>query len=73
MGAEWIQESGNPARDAGFLAALAAMGWVRRQRFEELRLVALYGVDYLRGVERCLQARGLSLTASIVERRHWRR
>ncbi len=69
----WVQESGHPAGDAAFLAALARSGWRDMKAREELRLRGLYGNEHMKAVGLQLRALGFDLVPHREPVRMWNR
>lgn len=69
----WTQESGYPAADAAFLAALARSGWRDMKAREELRLRGLHGNEYMTAVGLHLRSLGFDLVPYREPVRMWNR
>jgi len=69
----WVQESGHPAADAAFLAALARSGWREMKAREELRLRGLHGDEHMKAIGLHLRALGFDLVPYREPVRVWNR
>lgn len=69
----WVQESGHPAGDAAFLAALAQAGWLEMKAREERRLRGLYSAEHMKAVGLRLRSLGFDLVPYREPVRVWNR